>query len=44
MYCFLYIELHKRLSTLNKKQDMLVRAFVNSRHVPTNNLKPCYTA
>lgn len=41
---FRYIELHKRLSTRDKKQDMLIRAFVNSRHVPTNNLKPCYSA
>jgi len=41
---FRYIELHKRLSTRNKKQDMLIRAFVNSRHVPTNSLKPCYAA
>lgn len=39
---FRYTEQHKRLSMGNKRQDMLVRAFVNSRHVPTNTLKPCY--
>lgn len=41
---FRYIELHKRLSTRNKKQDMLIRAFINSTHVATNSLKPCYAA
>lgn len=39
---FRYIELHKRLSTRNKKQDMLIRAFLHSVHVVTNSLKPCY--
>lgn len=42
--CFRYTELHKRLSTRSKKQDMLVRAFINSRHIATNSLKPCYAA
>lgn len=41
---FRYIEQHKRLSMGSKRQDMLVRAFINSKHVLTNSLKPCYSA
>ena len=41
---FRYTEQHKRLSMNNKRQDMLIKAFVNSRHVLTNNLKPYYAS
>ena len=36
---FRYLELRKSLANRQKKQDMLIRAFVNSRHIPTSFLR-----